>query len=272
MQYADDSVYDASHFQSAVNALSGERQILSNEWFVGQSAYFNFVNRSMVARRLAEAMPEARILLFIRGQESILKSLYSIALHGDEKRTLDDFVWMGEAATQRSAAVTGAAPAFYNTTGGHEQLEGFDYLPLIKLYKGLFKHVEVVVYEDLVYDPERVITQLERWAEVGLSDELKAQIMNSDKVHRGVGARQARRLRKLNKYQGVRKETSPQSRWLLYRKRKVLKSSSSTSELTFSPAVRNALVKWSEPRNAALARAYPELELHRYAEEYHLND
>lgn len=268
MLYADDTLYQPEAFQAAVDGLAGERVVLSNELFVGQSVNFNYVNRSQVARRLHQAMPEATVLLCIRGQAELLKSLYSIALHGDEQRSLEEFIWNGAVDQHREHATTaGAAPSYFNTSGGYEQLDGYLYQPLIDLYRSLFPKVVVLVYEDLIHAPERYIQSLEEAVGVSINDDVKAEILAGKKVHKGVGLEQAQRLRKLNRYYDAAHRSTNKQRIYNYRKRKILSGESST-KLQFSAATQAVLRDFYGPANEALNKAIPTLQLERYAEYY----
>jgi len=270
--YADESWFDAAAFAASLAKLPGERQLFSNELFVGQGMYFNFSNRTRTAKRLASAMPNARVLVYLRGQQSILKSLYSIALHGGETRSLDEFVWeesQHQHRTRNDAA--GAAPAWFNTFDGHEHLSGYDYKPLLDLYHSLFSHVEVVLYEDLSADPDRVCVALERWLQADLPAQERNMILNGSKVHAGVGARQAEKLRKINRRHQLALSTGGTAARLYYfRKRKILREKGD-APLQFSTALSQRLSAWFGPRNSALQAAYPHLELNRYAGAYDIS-
>lgn len=270
MQYADDTLYNPEEFQKACDDLKGEKVLLSNEWLVGQSVYFNYVNRSQIARRLSAAMPNASVILFIRGQAEVLKSLYSIALHGWEQRTPDEFIWNGQNYQARQHQTSdGAAPAYFNTAGGHEHLDGYLYQPLIELYRNLFPKVEVFLYEDLLNDPQRVVDRLENIFDAALPVEAKASILKRERMHQGVGASQAKRLRKLNKYYGLAQNGKSKKRVFNYSKRRILNSAKSES-LSFSTETKQMLKEFYSAPNQVLAQTFPELKLERYKEEYFL--
>ncbi len=271
MQYADDTLYDPTEFKNAVDELAGDKILLSNEWLSGQSVYFNYVNRSLIARRMHEAMPYATIIVFLRGQAEVLKSLYSIALHGWEQRTLDDFVWDGPNFSQREHITTdGAAPAYFNTSGGYEHLDGYLYKPLLDLYKKLFPKVEVLLYEDLLNAPEKIADRLEAIFEMPLPADVRATFTKREKVHQGVGATQAEKLRKLNQGYHHAQLNKTRQRIFNYKKRNILKASSDTP-LTFSSQMLQRLSEYYRTPNNQLSESYPELELDRYADQYFLN-
>ena len=77
MHYADETLYRPARFKEEIEALEGDKILLSNENFIGQSLYWNHGNRTRIATRLHAAMPEATIILFLRNQTDILP----IALH-----------------------------------------------------------------------------------------------------------------------------------------------------------------------------------------------
>lgn len=270
MQYADDSLYNAAEFKESIDAIGAESVLFSNELLVGQSAYFNFVNRSLIARRLQAAMPDATIVLVLRGQAEVLKSLYSIALHGAESRALDDFVWDGANDQHKTHQTTdGAAPAYFNTVGGHEHLDGYLYKPLLDLYTGLFPKVEVLLYEDLLNDPMKIASRFENIFGK-LTKETRGAFEQREKVHKGVGASQAEKLRKLNLGYHAAQSSAVRQRLFNSKKRKILKGEDSV-QLAFSEPMQQRLIEHYSEANKDLAAAYPALELERHASTYFLN-
>lgn len=270
MQYADDTLYDAVDFKRAVDALAGNQKLFSNEWLVGQSVYFNYVNRSMIARRLHEAMPDATIVLVLRGQAEVLKSLYSIALHGWESRSLDDFVWDGANDQHKPHKTTdGAGPAYFNTVNGHEHLDGYLYKPLLDLYTNLFPKVEVLLYEDLLNDPAKIADRFDSIFGT-MTPEVRAHFESRTKVHQGVGASQAARLQKMNLGYHAAQSNSVRQRLFNRKKRSILKGEDNTA-LAFSQAMQKRLTEYYSEANKVLATAYPDLGLERYADTYFLN-
>ncbi len=268
MQYADDTLYDANEFAAAVNALQGEKVLLSNENFIGQSVYFNHINRTAIAKRLHAAMPQATVILFLRNQPDLLKSLYSIALHWKEDKTLEEFVWNGAIDHHRTKVGTGGAlPSYFNTTDGHEQLDGYLYGPLIELYKGLFPNVEVLLYEDLLFNPTKVRQRLETILGVAFSEEVRQTFERKEKVHQGVGSVQAQRLRKLNRYHGLAHGSTNKQRLYNKRKRSILQQTDG-SALAFPASLHTTILNFYRAHNQQLAEKYPELELSRYAHLY----
>ena len=50
--------------------------LISDELFYGYPRY-NFINRSSIAKRISETIPDAEIILILRNQEDLILSLYN---------------------------------------------------------------------------------------------------------------------------------------------------------------------------------------------------
>ena len=94
LQYADDSFYDVAVFNDFLKSINNKNCLISNEYFCGQSTYFNFVNRTTIVNRLHELFPKAKILLVLRNQVDLLQSLYAINVQWKETKKIDEFIWM----------------------------------------------------------------------------------------------------------------------------------------------------------------------------------
>ena len=81
LQYADDVLYNPSFLKEELSLIenSASRKefiLISDELFYGYPLY-NFINRSSIAKRLSETIPDAEIILFLRNQEDLILSLYN---------------------------------------------------------------------------------------------------------------------------------------------------------------------------------------------------
>ncbi|MBL4594175.1 MAG: sulfotransferase domain-containing protein [Flavobacteriales bacterium] len=273
MIYMDDSLYDEEEFLKEVRQFKGENVILSNENFIGQSLFYYHSNRTRIAQRLHKAMPNATIILYLRNQIDILKSLYLITVSWKESKSLDEFVW-----TKRDPYTInnyhdgnlnyGEKEGYYSTFETHERLDGYIYNNLIELYKDLFPNVEIILYEDFINDPVKVQKRLENIFSCNFNETVSASFKNKEVMNQGVNKRQAVWLSKINKWQDVVEDSDFNSRALNRLKRWVKNNLHSDKELEFSAEVRQEIVDFYRPYNQALAKKYPELELENYAKEY----
>ncbi|MCO6499335.1 MAG: hypothetical protein J5I47_03040 [Vicingus serpentipes] len=273
MMYMDESLYNENEFIKEINSLKGDNIILSNENFIGQSLFFYHSNRSRTAHRLHKAMPNATIILYLRNQIDLLKSLYLITVGWKENKSLDEFVW-----TKRNPYTLtdnyngnnnyGEKDAYYSTFNSHEHLDGYIYNPLIKLYKELFPNVEIILYEDFISDPDKVQKRLEGIFNTNFNAEIVNSFKNKELLNQGVNKRQADWLSKINKWDDVVKDSDFNSKALNRLKRWVKNNVKSDQKLDFSPEKKEIITNFYRPHNQQLAKDFPELELHNYAKDY----
>lgn len=272
MIYMDDSLYNKDEFIKEIGKLKGDNIILSNENFIGQSLFFHHSNRSRIANRLHQAMPNATIILYLRNQLDILKSLYLITVSWKESKSLDEFVWSKRKnytlEDYEAVKLYGESDAYYSTFETHEHLDGYIYNKLIKLYKDLFPNVKIVLYEDFITHPLKVQKQLETIFGESFNETVSSSFSNKEVINQGVNKRQAAWLSKINKWHDVVEDSNFNSRALNKLKRWVKNNLNSDKELEFSPDIKEELIKFYQPYNQQLAKAYPELELEKYAKEY----
>jgi hydroxymethylpyrimidine pyrophosphatase-like HAD family hydrolase len=273
MIYMDDSLYKEEEFIKEINQLEGENIILSNENFIGQSLFYHHSNRSRIANRLHKAMPDATIILYLRNQLDILKSLYLITVSWKESKSLDDFVWTKRdkytlSDYQSGKLPYGEADAYYSTFESYEHLDGYIYNALIKLYKDLFPKVEIILYEDFITKPEKVQKRLEGIFSTSFNEDVSSAFKNKEVLNQGVNKRQAAWLSKINKWHDVVEESDFNSRALTKLKRWVKNNLNSDKELDFSPEIKQQIIDFYQPYNRQLAKDYPELELSKYSAEY----
>lgn len=165
LQYADDTIYDENIFKDELDGYRDFKKILiSEESLSGSVANLIGINRSQNAHRLKNVLPNARIILFLRGQKSILYSVYNqyIKTHYGTRRmgqffrfhNLSDFYFTEKERRKQVLPLIHFLPH-------HSHLDLFKYYNLIKLYKSLFKNVDVFLYEDFCIDPQNTISRLE---------------------------------------------------------------------------------------------------------------
>lgn len=265
LQFADDSFYDKELVKAFTKDWSTKNVILSNEGFIGQSYPFNYINRSIIANRLSEIFPDAKILLVLRNQIDLIASLYSISLLWRETKAIDDYIWTPH---KYNNAVSGPENLLFNTYDDYENINGYDYLTLINLYKQKFPHVEVLLFEDFIHQPELFSKQLEGFFNVN-EGTIFNLIQNSKPVNEGANIKQAQKLIRLNKL-----ETSTSSslvkKIIQKRKNRVMNTNQGGKKPYFSEQKTKELKSYFGSLNKKLAQEYPEIGIQKYNEEYYL--
>lgn len=276
MLFEDESRYNSEQFKSEVEALPGNRILLSNENFVGQSLYWHFGNRTRIAQRLSEAMPEARIILFLRNQADLIRSLYLIALQDKETASLADYVrGLPNPYPLSSYQSTPKVDLFdythYDSYHAHEQLYGYNYLPLIDLYKNLFSDVRVFLFEDFVADPNSLLDSLGDALDTRISAELKQRLIDTPSVNNGTGNRQSNWLRTLNKWHPLLSSTRVGNALYYRLKRYIIEQMKSPAPVTWQSAQLKTLRETYAAQNRALDQRYPEIGLSRHPQSYFID-
>jgi len=268
LQFSDDSLYNSSDILALKQTWKKNKIILSNENFIGQSTHFNHINRTIIANRLKEAFPEAKILLVLRNQIDLLASLYAINLQWKETRQIDDFIW-NPFQNKKMKAIGGPSTSYYNTLEGYESLDGYNYLPLINLYKSLFSEVKILLFEDFSHNPTDFSSQLSDF--FGLEKEIiLQQLSNQPKMNAGVSVKQAKKLTKLNKYNSLIENSALSNRVYNKLKRNIIQSKGTHTKPFFSKEKETELKVYFHKDNFALNAKYPELGLINYAKDYYL--
>jgi len=170
LQYADSSIYEETLMRAEIDRIidhAGDDDcvLFSDERFTGSTAY-GFENRGSIGERLSRILPDAEIILFLRGQEELILSLYGqkvktgrFAGHLDESFlsapgsgfALDD--WLDGKRSWN------AENRFINDRSMFS-IEVFRYSRLLALYDQLFKKVHVFLYEDLEKDRAACLARL----------------------------------------------------------------------------------------------------------------
>jgi len=166
LQYADTSLYNYSETIGELKQINSEKLLISDESLSGKPIGFGYINRSLVAERLAHVFPEAEIILFIRGQQDIILSQYNMWVKGYNSgyRKISDFVWYPKKnytyQDKLSNSPANLNTLFWNTNEFYLNLDCYKYFELISLYKKFFKKVHVFLYEDFKYEPKNVLEKI----------------------------------------------------------------------------------------------------------------
>ncbi len=113
-----------------------------------------------VAGRLRELFPEAKILMVVREQRSMILSTYTQYVRAGGTRSLRRYMRPPERGSRRM-------PQF--------DFRFFDYAPLVEHYMGLFgrERVKVLPYEWMAREPARFLSEILRFAELDTPERLE---------------------------------------------------------------------------------------------------
>lgn len=272
LMYADESLYNPRDIQKELQQIAEEKVLFSNENFIGQSLFWHFGNRTRIAQRLQAAMPDATIILFLRNQPDLLRSAYEIALQESETKSLSEFV-RGKLPRydmqeyRQNPAVNLFDYAEFDTYHAVEHIACYDFLPLIKLYKGLFKQVEVFLFEDFKRKPAHTLKRLTDVLDISVSDDFLQQLAQEKPLNSGINARQAQRLRKLNRWREVL-YTSRIGRAFFVRARRGILRRAGGQKLQWSTEEMKSFKDIFGKANVELHGQYPEIGINQYANAY----
>jgi len=164
--YEDDTLYDPQIVRDQIASITGEQLLFSSENLTGQP-WMSAINRAQIARRLREISDHCEIILFIRGQKSIIYSHYNNFINNYQGiRNIEDFVWKpsGDYTYEMYANGRSSIPrnTYYNLSWFNIHVNNFLYYPLIKYYKQLFgERMHVFLYETFSQNPDEVFNKLE---------------------------------------------------------------------------------------------------------------
>lgn len=275
MLFEDESMFQPAVFRNELEGLSGEKILLSNENFVGQSLYLNYSNRTSIAHRLHDAMPGATVILFLRNQSELLKSLYLISLQDRETASLSEFIrfdppeyTLQQYRLHPKVDLFDYAP--FDTYHASEYAAGYRYTPLLELYTQLFPRVEIFLYEDFRKNPESVFRRLETVFETTIPDDVRNTLVTSPAINQGVNARQAEQLRRLNRWYHVLWNSRAGRAFFVRARRRILKNSGAGDPVNWKKEELEKLKLLFAADNKLLQERYPHIGLDKYAREYFL--
>lgn len=270
LQYADDSLYCKEDILHELEKINSNRLLISDESFSGKPLNFSYINRSIIAKRLKEIFPDAKIMIFIRGQQELLFSHYSQYVSESGYKSIDQLLWYPSKDYSYDMFIKKEntykpETLYYNTNEFHLHLDCFLYFELISLYKKLFKNVEVYLYEDFKQKPERVLQSMEAFFEQKVN--LYAQIDFQQKVNQGLKPeniqmkRNQNRMRVLADYKLI---TVPLSMFYKLTSRKAY-------NFNFEKKyVEKIAQEFYKTNNRKVVHAYPEVGIDHYPDYYSL--
>jgi hypothetical protein len=198
-----------------------------------------------IAHRLKEVFPEARILIVIREQRSIIVSTYKQYVKGGGPGTLRQFL---EPPTSTSMRV----PGF--------DFRHFEYEHLLRHYRSLFgpEIVLTLAFEQFVREPADFVAEIGRFAGLPVSGELLDSLPFEARVNPAFSAAKTEVRRRRNRL--VRSELNPAP---LLESRPLKRLTRFTESTGFEALVPDRLAARKE---ASLRRAVAEIVGDRYAE------
>jgi hypothetical protein len=280
LQYADDSLYAADELRDEINNIialkPGDTVLISDELLSG-APFYNFINRGLIAKRLAQVLPHAEVILFLRGQKDIIRSLYNqyvkIGWFTDELNSR--FISFPGHGFALSAFVKGKRDwNIHNRFINHQSFMNqhhFLFYELVKLYDENFSKVHLFLYEDLLTRPETVLSNLEELFEAKLPEtvlqRVKTTNVNPKLSEDEIAARLVRDRLKLlfpsGKYKLIRKALEGFLAFMM-RENSVLERGERHLAQVVNPVLFGK-------NNIKLVERYPEVGITRHPESYFLN-
>ncbi|MCP4316283.1 MAG: sulfotransferase [Hyphomicrobiales bacterium] len=164
--FADDTLYCKNNLQEELKKIGAERLLLSDEAFSGCPIPLHYVNRSLIAHRLADLFPNAEIVLFLRDQRDFCTSHYSSYVKMPYGlNSFEEFMHVPDESYEYEDSKDNRPPAslnslYYNINDYCQSLDGLLYTRIIALYERLFPKCHVFLFEDMVGQPEETTKRL----------------------------------------------------------------------------------------------------------------
>jgi hypothetical protein len=153
--------YRSDEVRKALAELKEKHLVLSDESFSGKPLSFNYINRSLIAHRLKELFPYAKILIVIRNQEDIILSHYNQYVKmGGTKRIGELLYSPGKDFGLQQEEKPELKNLYYDTNDQFLHLDSFLYSGLLEMYTTLFEKIKLVLYEDIRNEPERTLCEI----------------------------------------------------------------------------------------------------------------
>lgn len=240
--YQDDTLWDGAAFAAAFAERHGSNLLLSNELFAGQGLYLSATNRTRTAQRLAQAFPDAAIVLVLRHPVTLLQSLYTLGVYSGFTMGPEEFVHLqGMTSTSRHP--------LYPTFAPGETTEVYRFAPLIRLYKSLFARVHVYFFEDFTTDPGAFIQRMSH----DLNMVFRQQPDYRQRQNRSLSATQVKLLRMLHLWKPLLCSTRAGTALYRMKLRWIEKAFAGGRGYVFPEALRMAILKETEDDVAEVA-------------------
>lgn len=164
--FSFDGVQTRSFFEPGIREADQKSltPVISEEAFSG-NIYQGGYNDKSLAERLQSTFPEAKILIIIREQSSIIKSIYQERIRSSLAVSIQDFL-------EQPEPTTGFNPWF--------KLEYLEYHWLIAHYQNLFgrDNVLVIPYEMLKHQKSEFLDKISIFSDADICHDLSKQTVN----------------------------------------------------------------------------------------------
>ncbi len=237
----------------------------------------NVLNRSLIVRRLKEVFPQAEIIIFLRGQQSLLMSSYNQAVKMGYTGKIEEYIWYSQKEyTYDDYKYDLSINKFrwhkntrcFNYLSNNINLINLCYYELIKLYKDNFPKVHVFLYEKFRQNPEDAIAQLETILEEKV-ESFDTSLL-SERVNEKFDTNKLHRTRAINKIRSIIKTKNKyilNGGGLLYR----LIVNETQKPLGYEREYIQRITKdFYVENNQKIVREYPEISIQDYPEQYQL--
>lgn len=193
----DDIHYNENQIRQNIDSATNPDLpfVISNEFYSNFNASFlsrhTIQSRSKIARRFKSLFPEAKILIIIRNQYDMQKSIYA-----QKKFMYSNYVKTNKLTFRHWIDLN----IYDHNLGWSNIFEYADYYSLINFYFSMFENVKVVVFEEMVKDI-KVFLKNELCPYIGIDGEeamkyyidevankrhTKAEIILNKYIHRGI--------------------------------------------------------------------------------------
>jgi hypothetical protein len=185
LQYADNSLYEPNVLREEIsriqNVAQGKSILISDEQFSG-CPFYGFINRGIIAERLSQIVPDAEIILFLRGQSDFIMSLYNQHVKTGlfDKPLNQSYLHRPGEGFSLEQWLEGERKWNKDNRFIHYQSvytpESLRYSKLYSLYSDLFSKVHVFLYEDFKEDQKTCLLRLASVLSVKLPDDFAYEV------------------------------------------------------------------------------------------------
>ena len=260
LQNADDIDFDERRFGDKRRELveDGRPLLISDELFVGKP-WFNGMQRTPICKRLARNFPNANILMIIRGQYEMCKSLHNQWIKGARRgsKTFGSFLWKHSDFLNDPQSEVLA----YNTGEDVLHPEYLNYYKVIDLYKSHFPRVKVIPYELLRSDPKGFINEISNFIDAPIDQPgEKPRRVNTSLKNRQLAAQMV-----VNSFKNM-PLTKLERKLLSLKYSRTLQRQNDREYLESKDLIQ----KYYSKTNLKITEEYPEIGIQHYPEAYRI--
>lgn len=254
LQHADDSCYDESELKTELEAFRGSNLIISDEALSGKQITFSDINKSMIARRLANACPDAEILLLLRDQVDNIASQYSSYVKMGGYLKMSEFIHIprgnytyGDYQKGEGSYPSKTHTPYYDSNKSCIHVDSYKYSNLVELYRSLFSKVHIFLYEDFRKNYDRAFDRMEDVFGCSVSGRIEKKVNVALSSKRLEARRLANHLR------------SSQNKYVVRALEFAFYSFTVGRNLNYRDETREIVGKYFEEDNALLKKSVPQL-------------